>query len=80
MMHLNREEITMSKITLETIHQVAREKRMGTLDAITMMQAGAAKIGDEDTLDRLCYIKEKYLELAQEVMFDLKSDHNLKNV
>jgi hypothetical protein len=66
----------MKEITLETIQQVAREKSIGTLEAITLMQSGAAKIGDEKTLDRLCYIKEMYLDLYTDEMYDLKNDYN----
>ena len=52
------------EITLETINQAAKESNLSTMDAITMMQAGAAKLGDEATLDRLCYIKEKLIDLG----------------
>lgn len=53
------------EITLETIYQAAKESNLCTMDAITMMQAGAASIGDEATLDRLCYIKEQLIDLGR---------------
>ena len=48
-------------ITLDAIKQAADKAEMTLIDALTMMQAGAAETKDEETLSRLCEIKWQLL-------------------
>lgn len=47
----------------KNIETVAKEENMTALEVISLMQAGAAKIGDEKTLEALCELKWEYIEL-----------------
>lgn len=50
-------------ITIEDIRKVAADEGITELAAITMMQSGAAKIGDDAALEALCDIKSEILGL-----------------
>lgn len=51
----------MNKITKECVIKAAEEKGIPTIQAISMMQAVAAKNGDSELLNRLCDIKSEIL-------------------
>lgn len=48
-------------ITRADVQQAAADKGMTELAAITLMQAGAVKLGDEATLETLCGIKSEII-------------------
>jgi hypothetical protein len=52
-----------TQITLSAVRQAAIESGMTDLQALTAMQAGAAKIGDNAALEALCAIKSELLGL-----------------
>ena len=43
------------------IEQIAAEENKSEVEIITALQAGAAKLGDEDTLSNLCELKREYV-------------------
>ena len=49
------------QITRQDVVKAAAEKGIGILQAINMMQAACAKLGDEKTLSQLCTIKSQIL-------------------
>ena len=51
----------MNNITKECVIKAASEKGIRIIEAISMMQAVAAKNGDSALLDRLCEIKSEIL-------------------
>jgi len=51
-------------IAIEDILKVAADEGISELAAITIMQSGAAKIGDEAALEALCNIKAEILGLS----------------
>lgn len=51
------------QITREHVEQAAKEKGIELMTALTMMQGACAKIGDVETLERLCEIKAEILGL-----------------
>lgn len=53
----------MNEITLSAVRQAATDTGMTDLQALTAMQAAAAKIGDNEALDALCAIKAELLGL-----------------
>ena len=47
----------------ENIKAIAKEENISELEAISLLQAGAAKVGADDVLDALCEIKyEDYIK------------------
>ena len=53
----------MKAITRTDVQQAAAAKGMTELEAISLMQAGAAKLGHHDVLDALCAIKAEIIGL-----------------
>ena len=51
----------MNQITRQDVAQAAAAKNIGILQALAMMQAACAKLGDESTLTQLCSIKSEIL-------------------
>jgi hypothetical protein len=49
------------KITRQDVVQAAASKGIRVLEALTMMQAAAAKMGNESALSQLCDIKAEIL-------------------
>ncbi|GEM_PF-1436331 len=49
------------KITRQDVVEAASSKGIRILEALNMMQAAAAKMGDESTLKQLCAIKSDML-------------------
>ena len=49
------------KITRQDVVEAAAAKGIRILEALNMMQAAAAKMGDESTLEQLCAIKSDML-------------------
>ncbi len=49
------------KITRKDVVEAAAAKGVRVLEALTMMQAAAAKMNDENTLGQLCKIKSEIL-------------------
>lgn len=49
------------QITRSDVATAAAESGVGVLEGLRMMQAAAAKMGDEKTLQRLCEIKNEIL-------------------
>jgi hypothetical protein len=49
------------QITRNDVAQAAAVKGLTIMQAINMMQAACAKLGDESTLSQLCAIKSKIL-------------------
>ena len=43
------------------IKTLAKEEGMTELEVITMLQTGAAKVGDEELLEALCELKWDYI-------------------
>lgn len=51
-----------SNVTREAVEILADEKGLTVLSMLTELQAAAAKLGDETTLDALCAIKNEVIE------------------
>lgn len=49
------------KVTREDVVKAALSKDIDVLEALSLMQTAAAKMGDEDTLSQLCDIKSEIL-------------------
>jgi hypothetical protein len=49
------------KITRQDVVEAASSRGIRILEALNMMQAAAAKMGDESTLEQLCAIKSDML-------------------
>lgn len=54
----------MKEITLSAVRQAAADTGMTDLEALTAMQAGAAKLGNTDVLEVLCALKSELLGLG----------------
>ena len=48
----------------KNIETIAREENITEIEAISLMQAGAVKIGCEEILEALCKIKNEYINKA----------------
>jgi len=46
----------------KSIKIVAKDENISEIEAITLIQTGAAKIGDEAMLEALCEIKSELIE------------------
>ena len=53
------------QITRSDVAQAAADQGIGILEALTLMQAAAAKMSDESVLSQLCRIKNEVLFGAQ---------------
>lgn len=51
------------QITREHVEIAAKEKGVEVMKALSMMQGACAKLGDMETLERLCQIKAEILGL-----------------
>lgn len=51
----------MNTITIQAVAEAAAANNIGLLQALSMMQAACAKLGDETTLAALCAVKAQIL-------------------